>query len=165
MLHKDTRTLLELHLKSELSAFDLYLKIANEFCKLGWTETFKFYLKQAQEELEHAYRILEYVESQNDHLDYNFPVVSNLGLPSKNVELYLLELSLKQEENLSKSIHDFYHDISVAHDIRTLKFLDWFVEEQKEEEELFHDIIDTYNNLDFNRKIEFEKYIKKVGDH
>lgn len=159
MLTRQTKTVLKKHLQLEYEAFNVYLQIANEFCKLGWTNTFNFFLKQAQEELEHAYKILRYIESENDSIEYSLPTISDLGLASKDIEVNLLRTSLLQERKLSSEINIFCDTLLANSDHRTLQFMQWFVEEQKEEEEEFNDLIDFYENIDFNKKIFFEEYI------
>ena len=63
--------------------------------------------------------------------------------PDKTFTNYLepLEAALEHEKYVTALINDIYAAAHEAKDYRTMKFLDWFIEEQMEEEDNADDMI------------------------
>jgi len=69
-----------------------------------------------------------------------------IGKPDKvfNSVLAPLEAAAEHERFVTDSINAIYHEAYQAKDYRTMKFLDWFVNEQREEEENADKMINRY---------------------
>lgn len=150
------------HLKKEWEASQVYIQVANIFIQKGYKHLYRFYIEQAKEEQEHFFKLIDYMESQGVAPDTSLPQVQPFGEPTTNVIEYYLNYSLKQEKKLSKLINDIYSDCVAVKDFRTAKFLEWFIEEQDEEEQLFSDLLETYNQIEFNKVYEFERHIANL---
>ena len=97
-----------------------------------------WYEVQAKEEMDHALAIRRYL------LDNDFtPTMEAIAKPDKTFDndLAPLEAGLAHEEYVTSLIHHCYEVAHEKHDVRTMKFLDWFVEEQGEEETNARDMI------------------------
>jgi ferritin len=55
-----------------------------------------------------------------------------------------LEVAAEHERYVTALINNIYHECHQAKDYRTMKFLDWFVDEQMEEEENADKMISRY---------------------
>ena len=87
---------------------------------------------QAQEERDHALLFMKYM--QNNGLKVTLEVI---GKPDKvyNELIDPLVASAEHERYVTSLINEIYHEAHENKDYRTMKFLDWFIEEQGEEEE------------------------------
>ena len=87
---------------------------------------------QAKEELSHAKKIYDYVNSQGNRV-FLEPIEKPPVDFSSAVELF--ERTLKHEKNVTGMIHDLVKTSEQENDTVTKDFLQWFVKEQQEEEE------------------------------
>jgi ferritin len=71
------------------------------------------------------------------------PVISNFpeALPKAKSFKNLFEIGLKHEKAVTKSIHKMYEVALKEKDYAAVNFLNWFVEEQVEEEDQFNTIL------------------------
>ena len=69
-----------------------------------------------------------------------------IGKPDKTFSSVLdpLEVAAEHERYVTALINNIYHEAHQARDYRTMKFLDWFVDEQMEEEENADSMISRY---------------------
>ena len=98
-----------------------------------------FFYKQAEEERGHMHKFIRYM------LDIGGkPVVSTFpeALPKAKSFKNLFEIGLGHEKAVTKSIHKMYDMALTDKDYATVSFLNWFVEEQVEEEDQFNTILD-----------------------
>ena len=83
-----------------------------------------YYMIQAQEERDHALLFMKYMQ--------------NNGLK------VTLEAAAEHERYVTALINTIYHEAHTGKDYRTMKFLDWFVDEQMEEEDSADTMISRY---------------------
>jgi ferritin len=98
-----------------------------------------FFYKQAAEEQQHMHKFIRFV------LDIGgSPVISTFPeeLPKAKSFKNLFEIGLKHEKAVTKSIHKMYDMAMKDKDYAVVNFLNWFVEEQVEEEDQFNTILD-----------------------
>ena len=140
MNEKITKLLNEQINKEFYSAY-LYLAISNYYDDLDLDGYANYYMIQAQEERDHALLFLKYM--QNNGLDISFKAIDK---PEQKFESVLepLEVAAEHERYVTSLIHAIYHECHEAKDYRTMKFLDWFVDEQMEEEENADKMISRY---------------------
>jgi len=134
----------------ENNASFYYLYLSTEFNKKGYGGISTFFLNQSQEEREHMLKIVEYLleEDCNPQIpNYNF-------LEDYEEEFNILthfHNSLYNERRVTESIIDIVTLCKDLNDIKTENFLQWFINEQREEENKFKEIIDNLNIIGDDR--------------
>ena len=100
-----------------------------------------YYMVQAQEERDHALLFMQYMQSIGLKV-----TLDTIDKPDKVFDSVLapLEIAAEHERYVSSLINDIYHECHEARDYRTLKFLDWFVDEQREEEDSADSMVSRY---------------------
>lgn len=133
--------LLNEQINKEFYSAYLYLDISNYFDKLNLDGYANYYMIQAQEERDHALLFLKYM--QNNGLDIWFKPIEK---PDQTFDSILksLEVAAEHERYVTALIHAIYHECYENEDYRTMKFLDWFVNEQMEEEENADKMVSRY---------------------
>ena len=133
--------LLNEQINKEFYSAYLYLDMSNYFDSLDLDGYANYYMIQAQEERDHALLFLKYM--QINGLKVSFDAI---GKPDKTYDNILdpLTVAAEHERYVTSLINDIYHEAHEAKDYRTMKFLDWFVDEQMEEEENADKMISRY---------------------
>ena len=141
MLDKKVADLLNDQINKEMYSAYLYLDFSNYYTDKGLDGYANWYFIQAQEEMDHAIGILKYLQDN----DYSV-TLSAIAKPDKVIENVKdpLVFALEHERYVTDLIHNIYHAAHEVHDYRTMKFLDWYVEEQGEEEKNATDMITKY---------------------
>ena len=134
--------LLNVQINKEFYSAYLYLDIANYYDALDLDGYANYYMIQAQEERDHALLFMKYM--QNNGLKVTLEAI---GKPDKEFTSVLqpLEVAAEHERYVTDLINNIYHEAHEAKDYRTMKFLDWFVDEQMEEEKNADTMISRYN--------------------
>lgn len=125
-------------INAEFYSSYLYLTFADYYEDRGLKGFANWYVIQAKEEMDHALAIRRYL------LDNDFkPTMEAIAKPDKDFEndLEPLEAGLEHEEYVTGLIHNCYEVANEVHDVRAMRFLDWFVSEQGEEETNARDMI------------------------
>ena len=115
--------------------------MANYYKELDLDGYYNYYMIQAQEERDHALLFMKYM--QNNGLKVTLDPIDK---PDKvfNTVLDPLEAAAEHERYVTALINNIYHEAHQARDYRTMKFLDWFVDEQMEEEENADSMVSRY---------------------
>lgn len=125
-------------INKELYSGYLYLSFANYYEDEGLSGFANWYFVQAQEERDHALIMRNYL------LDNDCKVVLNvIDAPDKTFTNHIqpIEAALEHEKYVTSLINNIYAAATDAKDYRTMKFLDWFVDEQLEEEKNATDLL------------------------
>ena len=142
MLNKEVIDLLNGQIWLENRASFYYLRLSAEFNKNGYFGISKFFLNQSNEEREHMIKIFEYLKEQECE-----PIIPNYNFLEEDEGkfdiLCLFEDSLIGEREVTKSINKILSKCKEVGDYTTENFLQWFVTEQREEENKFKEIIDN----------------------
>ena len=133
--------LLNEQINKEFFSAYLYLDISNYYDKLDLDGYANYYMIQAQEERDHALLFLQYM--QNNGLTITFKAIDKPDYVFDSV-LKPLEVAAEHERYVTSLINNIYHECHTDKDYRTMKFLDWFVDEQMEEEESADKMISRY---------------------
>jgi len=133
--------LLNQQINKEFYSAYLYLDMANYYDAQDLDGYANYYMVQAQEERDHALLFLKYMQINGlkvtlDAIDKPDKVFTSLLDP--------LEMAAEHERYVTALINDIYHEAHQAKDYRTMKFLDWFVDEQMEEEDNADTMISRY---------------------
>ena len=133
--------LLNQQINKEFYSAYLYLDIYNYFDSLDLDGYANYYMIQAQEERDHALLFMKYMQTNGLNV-----ALEAIGKPDKTYDSILgaLEAAAEHERYVTALINAIYHECHEAKDYRTMKFLDWFVDEQMEEEDSADSMINRY---------------------
>lgn len=141
-MNEKVAALLNEQINKEFYSAYLYLDISNYYDDKDLDGYAHYYMVQAQEERDHALLFLQYMQSNGLKV-----TLDAIAKPDKVFDSVLapLEAAAEHERFVTASINEIYHEAYQAKDYRTMKFLDWFVNEQREEEENADKMINRYN--------------------
>ena len=133
--------LLNDQINKELYSAYLYLDIANYYDEMDLDGYANYYMIQAQEERDHALLFMKYMQSNGLKV-----TLEAIAKPDKVFDSVLapLEVAAEHERYVTALINAIYHEAHEAKDYRTMKFLDWFVDEQMEEEDNADSMVNRY---------------------
>jgi len=133
--------LLNQQINKEFYSAYLYLDMANFYDEMDLDGYSNYYMIQAQEERDHALLFMKYMQSIGLKV-----TLDAIDKPDKTFTTVLdpLEAAAEHERYVSALINAIYHECHEARDYRTLKFLDWFVDEQREEEDNADSMVSRY---------------------
>lgn len=133
--------LLNQQITKEFYSAYLYLDMSNYYDSLDLDGYANYYMIQAQEERDHALLFMKYMQSNGLKV-----TLEAIDKPDKvyNSILDPLTAAAEHEHYVTALINDIYHECHEARDYRTMKFLDWFVDEQMEEEDNADSMISRY---------------------
>ncbi len=156
MLPTNLTEALNAQFNNELQAAHAYTAMASYFSGKGYHGFANFYLIQSREEHVHAMKFYHYLVTMDEQ-----PVLEALTEPRNEYTnaLDVVEASLAQEKSVTANI---YKLVSLADELQehaTLSFLDWFIEEQMEEEKMFRDMIIRIKGIE-----EGGEYFLKMDD-
>lgn len=120
-------------------ASNYYLAMASWCDQTGFEGAAKFFYKQSGEEREHMMKIFHYLIEAGGNPQA--PAIKQPPLTFKALP-DLFEIALKNEVDVTKSIHKILDMCTTQKDYRTANFLQWFVTEQMEEENQFQVLLD-----------------------
>ena len=156
MLSKELLEALNEQMNHEYFAAHAYMAMAS-YCDSQSYEGFaNFYIQQAKEERYHGKKIYDYINDRGGHAKFT-------ALPAPKVDfssiLETFKDGLAQEQDVTKR---FYNLSEIAHkdkDYATISFLNWFLDEQVEEESTFETHIDYLTRIgdDCNTLYLYEK--------
>lgn len=130
-LSKKLLKALNAQINLELASAYLYRTMSHDMKNLALHGYAKWLDKQYEEERQHAFKIISYVEDRDGVVD--FDAVAGVG-KHYGSPLDAAKDSLAHEEKVSASIRDLFRLAREEGDIETELFLQWFVTEQVEEE-------------------------------
>ena len=133
--------LLNQQINKELYSAYLYLDMANYYDALDLDGYANYYMIQAQEERDHALLFLKYMQSNGLKV-----TLEAIDKPDKVFTCILdpLVMAAEHERYVTDLINNICHEAHEAKDYRTMKFLDWFIDEQREEEDNADSMISRY---------------------
>ena len=140
-MNEKIAALLNEQINKEFYSAYLYLDIANYYDQQDLDGYANYYMVQAQEERDHALLFMKYM--QNNGLKVTLEAIDK---PDKVFTSVLdpLVIAAEHERYVTALINTIYHEAHQAKDYRTMKFLDWFVDEQMEEEDSADTMVNRY---------------------
>lgn len=131
-MDKKVYELINDQINKELYSAYLYMQFADYYAEEGLEGYANWYEIQAQEERDHALIFRKYLHENGEHVE-----LKAIDQPDKKFDNFLapLEAGLEHEKYVTSLINDIYAAAEAVKDYRTMKFLDWFIEEQQEEED------------------------------
>ena len=141
MLNEKVSSLLNDQINKEMYSAYLYLDFANYYKNKGLDGYANWYEIQAKEEMDHAMLFMKYLQNN----DYEVTLEA-IAKPDKVLNDFgdALHASLEHERYVTSLIYRIYEAASEAKDYRTMQFLDWFIDEQGEEEKNASDLLSQF---------------------
>jgi ferritin len=143
-LNKKMQDALNGQIKEELFSSYIYLSMA-AYCESISLPGFAHWMRaQSEEELEHALKFYDYINDRGGRV-----VLQALEQPPVefNGPIDVFEQTLAHEQFITGKIHDLYGLALEEKDYASQILLQWFVEEQVEEEKNATDILETLKRI------------------
>lgn len=135
-------SLLNEQIAMEANASSYYLSVAS-WCKVtGYDGAACFFRTHSAEEREHMLKIIQYLNELKIHAK-----IPSIEKPLQNMDSLeqVCKIALQNEQEVTKSINKIIESAQKENDYRTNVFLEWFVNEQIEEEDLFETIMQKFD--------------------
>jgi len=123
----------------EAYASYLYLSMASWCEREGLAGCSAFMHRQSEEERQHMLRIFQYIYEVGEHA--RTPAVAQPPLEWPSIMQMFKEV-YEHEQKVTAAIHALVSQSYEEKDHATINFLQWYVEEQREEETLMRSILD-----------------------
>ena len=127
-------------IKNELQAHYNYLGMSAHFEDSPYLGFAKWMRMQSAEEHVHAMKLFDFLRERNVTIELNALDAPKTQYGPHPLEVF--EISLAQEQGVTKQINDLYELALKEKDYSTLQFLTWFLQEQVQEENTVSDMID-----------------------
>ncbi|AEA33390.1 ferritin [Hippea maritima] len=139
MISKRMEEALNNQINEELYSAYLYLSMSAWFDSIGLKGFANWMMVQYKEETDHAMKLFNYLARQGAKIE-----LKAIAEPPKEWKspLHAMEETLKHEQHITKCINELVDLAEKLKDRATYNMLQWFVDEQVEEEENDRDIID-----------------------
>ncbi|BDS08175.1 ferritin [Oceaniferula spumae] len=138
MIHEDLQSAINHQINQEFTAAYNYLGMATYFDAQNLDGFANWMLKQHDEEQAHGMKLLNYLQDRGGKVKLE-------SLPSPRIDfsgpLEIFKSSLVQEQKNTCSINDLYELATKLNDHATKSHLQWFIDEQVEEEKSVEDVI------------------------
>jgi ferritin len=139
MLNKKMIDLLNKQIELEAMASQVYLAMASWAEVEGLEGASQFFYEHSDEERMHMLKLFHYVNERGGHAIV--PILKSVPTKYKNLEDACTHL-LSHEVKVTESINNLIDHALSARDHTTHVFLQWYVQEQLEEERLARQILD-----------------------
>ncbi|HDM66858.1 MAG TPA: ferritin [Thermoplasmatales archaeon] len=148
MLNKKMVEVLNEQINEELYSAYLYLAMSNYFESIGLKGFANWMMVQYKEETDHAMKIYNYLHSHGEKAKL-------LAIKQPPTEwsspLHAFDETLKHEQHITKCINDLLDLAEELRDRATYSFLQWYIDEQVEEESNDREIIDKLRLVEDSR--------------
>jgi ferritin len=132
-------------LNFELESAHVYLAMQNYFASVSLSVFESWFNIQYQEEVAHAAKFMRYLNERGERVE-----ITGFESPKNefNSILEVLEASLNHEKIVTKNINDLMNMALDLRDHASTSFLQWYIDEQVEEEASFSELIDKVKLMD-----------------
>lgn len=161
MIKEKVADALNEQLVSEFSASAQYVAVAVYFDTRVLPELAAFFSRQAEEEREHAMKIVNFMlETGAKPI---IPGISGLQNEFESVAA-AVQLALNQELKVTDEINNLVELAVEEHDYTSYNFLQWFVDEQVEEVDTMNALLETIRHAQGNLLL-VEDYVRRNPQH
>lgn len=138
MIDPQLEEAINLQINKELTASYNYLSMAAWFDDQNLGGFSGFMERQSQEEKDHAHRLFRYQLNRGGKVD-----LRQINQPPQEFDsiTQVFEVSLEAEIDNTRAINKLYETARDLNDYATLAHLQWFLDEQVEEEKTMNDIL------------------------
>ena len=122
----------------EFAAAHQYTAIGAYYADVTFPQLSAFFYKQAEEEREHALKMVGYLQDTSSPVTF-----TSIDAPRTDFEDHIepIRLALEQEKTVTVSISELFAVARDTRDFQSEQFLQWFLEEQTEEESSMSDLL------------------------
>ena len=143
MIHADLRKALIAQVGNELAAHGLYMGISLYFDRQSLKRWGKLFRDQAIEEAQHAQKIMDFLT--DNEVEFDLPALKAVSTRFPSA-LAAAQRALKSEQDVAGQFDAMAATAIKAGDHRSHQFLQWFIEEQVEEEAKLQAIVDLIDS-------------------
>lgn len=143
MIADQPTKLLTSQIAAELTAHQMYMGISLYFTRESLNRFAKRFHDQALEEAEHGWKIINYLI--DNEIDFALPRVGGAPTTYKSAR-DAVETALESERRVTQAFETIANAAREAKDNRTYQFVQWFIEEQVEEERTAQALLDLVNS-------------------
>lgn len=131
-------------INEELYASYLYLAMSADMSDKGWDGMAQWFKKQAEEEIVHAFKFYNHIQERNGRVE-----LKAIKQPQTEWEspLSAFKSAYEHEKYVTGRIHHLYKLAEEEKDYASYTLLNWFEEEQIEEEEQTLKIVDMLEKI------------------
>jgi ferritin len=142
MLNKKVEEILNVQVQKEDYSSQLYLAMASWAENQGYSGVAEWLYAQSDEERLHMLKFVKYINERD-----GVAVIPGMEQPPKNFSNLkdMYDAVLKHEQYITQSINEIVGVCMDERDFTTLNWIQWFVQEQIEEEASVKNIIDKLN--------------------
>lgn len=133
------QTLLNAQVNNEHGAALIYTQLAYEMDNLSFPGMRDWFFKQAEEEREHAQKFAEHLLDRGYRVELEDIQVGSVKAATP---LDAFEASLAHEQKVSEQIREIARTADAAGDLDSRTLINWFLDEQVEEEASVSEVID-----------------------
>lgn len=126
----------------EASASNNYLAMASWCEVIGYQGAANYFYAQSDEERTHMLKVVHYLNDVS--ATATIPAIKAPSISYKSLET-LIKTALKNEQIVTKAIHKMVEITQKEKDHSTYAFLEWFVNEQVQEETKFETILQKFD--------------------
>jgi ferritin len=152
---------INVQLNFEIESAHVYLAMQNYFAAHSLKGFEHWFQIQFREELEHAQKFMDYLNDRGERVDIR-------GFASPRNEfasvLEILEVSLAHEKEVTKRINNLMAMAIELKDYASVSFLNWYLNEQVEEEANFSELIDKVKMTGPNGLLMLDHQLAKRED-
>lgn len=132
----------------EFHAAHLYVSMAAYCDSIDLDGCSNFFLMQAEEERFHAMKLFNYISEQGEKV-----VIGALEAPQQDFDsvLDVFESALEHEKKVTSLIYKLMDIATEEREYATISFLNWYVDEQVEEEASFSTLIEKFKAAEHNK--------------
>ncbi len=145
MISEKLQDAINVQINKELYSEYLYFSMAAWFSSMNLTGFENFFIVQAQEEHFHVMKFYNYLNERGGRV-----ILDKIEKPQVDFDSAeeIFDLSLKHEQFITKSINELM-DVAIAeNDHAARSFLNWYVDEQVEEESSMENILSQLKIID-----------------
>lgn len=142
MIKKKMQDALNQQINEEMYSAYLYLAMAAQFDAMNLSGFSHWMEKQAQEEMEHAMKFYRFINERGGRVELK-PI--NGPQIEWDSAAKMMSDSLAHEQHITGCIHNLVDLATQEKDYATMNMLQWFVDEQVEEEASVSDIVEKLN--------------------
>ena len=144
MISKTLGTLLEAQVGNELQASNMYLAIAVWFGQQSLDKWAAFFFRQSEEEREHAMKIIRFL------IDVDYP----FSIAAVGASKAAVGAAMKNEQAVTGQFKKMADACMKEKDFTAFQFIQWFIEEQVEEEATMKKLLDILGSVSSAREAE-----------
>lgn len=138
-MNKKLEDAINTQINFEIESAHVYLAMQSYIAEIGLAGFENWFDIQYQEELAHAKKFMKFVNERNGRV-----IITGFENPRNDFTslLEIFEVALDHEKEVTRRINNI---MTLAHeekDYATISFLQWFIDEQVEEEDNFSTLID-----------------------